>query len=176
MLTKFLNPSEVVAQTGIQQGNVVADLGCGHGFYVLPAAQMVGPSGTVYAVDVMEDKLGATISIANQFGYKNVRVVQADLAKPLLSIAENVCDLVIIGNILHLINKKDELIKNIYRILKPGGRAVVVEWKRTAAPFGPPIDSRVDQQKLEVMLMQASLRKSKDLIADGYHYAVLFEK
>ena len=176
MATKFLNPSEVVAQTGLMQGQVVADLGCGNGFYVLPAAQMIGPTGTVYAVDVQTTKLAATVSIANQFGYKNVRVIQANLAKPLFDIPINSCDLVIVGNILHEIEQKDELIKNIYRILKSPGRVVAVEWKRTATPFGPPVDKRLDQQKLEIMLMESGFRKDKDLQADGYHYAVLFEK
>src|SRR3989338_8247878 len=101
MSSKFINPSLVVAQTGLMQGETVADLGCGNGFYVLPAAQLVGNTGTVMAVDVVESKLAATVSIANQFGYKNVRIVQADLAKPLLEIPEHSCDVAVIGNILH---------------------------------------------------------------------------
>lgn len=175
-MAKFINPALVVAQTGLMQSQVVADLGCGNGFYVLPAAQMVGREGTVYAVDVMESKLGATISIANQFGYKNVRVMRADLTKPLLDIPEGKCDLVIVGNILHEISQKEELFKSIYRILKTGGRVVAVEWKKTATPFGPPVERRIEQQALELMLMQAGLRKVKELDADGYHYAMLFEK
>jgi len=175
-MSRFINPSEVVAQTGLMMGQTVADLGCGNGFYVLPAAQMIGNTGTVYAVDVMEQKLAATVSIANQFGYKNVRVIQADLAKPLFEIPANSCDLVIVGNILHEISTQDQLIKSIYRILKSPGRVVVVEWKRTATPFGPPLERRMDQQKIEILLMQSGFRKDKDLLADGYHYAVLFEK
>lgn len=176
MASKFLNPSEVVAQSGIMQGEVVADLGCGNGFYALPAAQMVGPSGTVYAVDVQTQKLAATISITNQFGCKNVRVMQANLGKPFMDIDPGSCDLVIVGNILHEIEQKDQLIKNIFRLLKKSGRVVAVEWKRTATPFGPPLDKRLDQQKLEIMLQTAGFRKDKDLDADGYHYAVLYEK
>ena len=175
-MSKFLNPAEVVAQTGLMQGQVVADLGCGNGFYVLPAAQMIGPTGTVYAVDIQTSKLAATVSIANQFGYKNVRVIQANLAKPLLDITPGSCDLVIVGNILHQVEQKDELIKNVYRILKSPGRVVAIEWKRAAAPFGPPVENRLDQEKLEIMLQQAGFRKIKELVADGYHYAVLFEK
>jgi ubiquinone/menaquinone biosynthesis C-methylase UbiE len=175
-MSQFLNPSAVMAQTGLMMGQTVADLGCGNGFYVLPAAQMIGPTGTVYAVDVQTVKLAATISIANQFGYKNVRVIQANLGKPLLDILPGSCDLVIIGSILHEIDQKQELIKNIYRVLKSGGRVVAVEWKRTATPFGPPLDKRLDQEKLEIMLQSAGFRKDKDLQADGYHYAVLYEK
>ena len=175
-MSQFLNPSAVMAQTGLMQGQVVADLGCGNGFYVLPAAQMIGPTGMIYAVDVQSSKLAATVSIANQFGYKNVRVVQANLGRPVTDIPLNSCDLVIVGNILHEIEEKDELIKNVYRILKSPGHVVAVEWKRTATPFGPPVDKRLDQQKLEIMLQTAGFRKTKELQADGYHYAVLFEK
>lgn len=175
-MSKFLNPAEVVAQTGLMQGQTVADLGCGNGFYVLPAAQMIGNTGMVYAVDVMEEKLAATVSIANQFGYKNVRVVQADLAKPLFDIPPNSCDLVIIGNILHELTDQVQLLKNVYRILKSPGHVAIVEWKRTATPFGPPLERRVDQQKIEILLMQTGFRKDKDLLADGYHYAVLYQK
>jgi len=175
-MSKFLNPNEIVAQTGLMQGQTVADLGCGSGFYILPAAQMVGGGGLVYAVDVVESKLAATVSISSQFGLKNVKIVQADLAKPLLGIPANSCDLVIGGNIFHEISPVEALIKNIYKILKSPGRLAVVEWKKTAVPFGPPLDKRMDQQKLEVLLMQSGFRKLKDLDADNYHYAVLFEK
>lgn len=175
-MSKFLNPNEIIAQVGLMQGQTVADLGCGSGFYVLPAAQMVGPGGTVYAVDVMESKLAATISIANQFNQKNVRIVQADLAKLFFDIPEHSCDLVIGGNIFHEISSQENLIKNIYRLMKSPGRLLVVEWARVAAPFGPSMDKRIDQQKLEILLMQSGLRKLKDLETDSYHYAMVFEK
>lgn len=175
-MSKFLNPSEVVAQSGLMQGQVVADLGCGNGFYVLPAAQMVGTSGQVIAVDVMESKLAATISIAGQFGYNNIKIVQADLTKPLLDVPANSCDMVIVGNIFHEIGRTEQFIKNVYRILKTPGRVLVVEWKKTATPFGPPLDKRIDQEKAEALIKQTGMRKIKDLNADGYHYAVLFEK
>jgi len=77
---------------------------------------------------------------------------------------------------LHEIEDKAELIQNVYRVLKTPGRVVAVEWKRTATPFGPPIDRRMDQEKLEIMLQMVGFRKIKDLQADGYHYAVLYEK
>lgn len=175
-MSKFLNPNVLMAQAGIGQGETVADLGCGSGFYVLPAAQLVGASGLVYGVDVMEDKLAATVSIANQFGQKNVHVVQADLSKPLLEIPEHSCDVVVAGNILHEISEPDMLVKNIYRLLKVPGKLLVVEWKTMPMPFGPPMEKRIDQQKVEMLFLKAGLRKVKELEADAYHYAVIFEK
>lgn len=175
-MSKFINPASVVAQTGLGPGMTVADLGCGSGFYVLPAAQLVGNQGTVYAVDAQEARLAATMSIAGQFGNKNVRVVKADLTKPLLDIPEGTVDLVIIGNILHEIKDKTALIKNAYRILSSDSGVLVVEWKKGLTPIGPPITKRVDQTALEIMMMQAGFQKVKELEADGYHYAELFRK
>jgi ubiquinone/menaquinone biosynthesis C-methylase UbiE len=175
-MSKFINPALIIGQTPLTKGMTVADLGCGSGFYVLPAAQLVGPEGMVYAIDVQDTKLEATASAAKQFGYKNVRVVKADLAKPLLDIPENSCDLVIIGNILHEINDKTVLLKNAYRVMGSDSGIVVVEWKKELTPFGPPQERRIGQQQLEVLLMQSGMQKVKDLEADGYHYAVLFRK
>lgn len=175
-MSKFLNPSEIVAQMGLMQGQTVADLGCGNGFYVLPAAQMVGGGGTVYAVDVQESKLAATVSIANQFGYRNVRVRQADLARPLLDLPQNSCDAIIIGNILHEISDKQQLLKNAYRLLKSPGKLLVVEWKKNTVPIGPPMNNRIDQEQAEVWFMNLGLRKARELNADSFHYAVMFEK
>lgn len=166
-----------MAQTGLMRGEVVADLGCGNGFFVLPAAQLVGPEGEVVAVDVQEAKLAATVSIANQYGYRNIKIVRADLAKPLLEIPEAACDMVILSNILHEIGLgREMLLKNAYRILKTGGEVTVIEWKKELSPIGPPMENRVDQQAAEMMLMKAGFRKDKDLETDGYHYAVLFLK
>ncbi len=175
-MSKFINPSSVMAQTGLAAGMTVVDLGCGNGFYVLPAAQLVGNQGVVYAVDVQQSKLEATNSIANQFGYKNVRITLADLTKPLLQIPEAVANLVVIGNILHEIPDRTQLLKNAYRVMVSGGSLLVVEWKKELTPFGPPLAKRIDQQMLEVLLMQAGLQKVKELDTDGYHYAVLYKK
>jgi ubiquinone/menaquinone biosynthesis C-methylase UbiE len=175
-MEKFINPASVVAQTGLSRGMTVADLGCGNGFYVLPSAQLVGNDGTVYAVDAQEPKLGATMSIVNQFGFKNVKAIKADLNKPLTEIPEGSVDLVIIGNILHEVKDKRALIKNAYRIISNDSGIMVVEWKKGLTPIGPPIAKRIDQQALEVMLMQAGFQKVKELETDGYHYAVLFRK
>lgn len=177
MANKFINPSAIMAQTGLMRGEVVADLGCGNGFYVLPAAQLAGPEGQVIAVDVQESKLAATVSIANQYGYRNVKIVRADLAKPLVAIPESTVDMVILSNILHEIGQgREMLLKNAYRILKTGGKLVVVEWKKELSPIGPPVENRLEQEAAEMILMKAGFRKDKDLQADGYHYAVLFLK
>lgn len=175
-MTKFVDPNNIIAYTGIQQGSTVADFGCGGGFYTVAAAKAVGGSGTVYAVDILEDKLSATISSSKQAGQKNVVVVKADLEKPLDQIKEGSCDLVILASILHEIGSRDGLIKNAYRILKTGGKILAVEWTRSSSILGPPMERRVPQEELEHAFNSLGLRKEKDIPADSFHYSMLFVK
>ncbi len=154
----------------------VADLGCGSGFYVLPAAQLVGKDGLVYAVDFDDAKLEATGSVARQMGYSNVRLVKADLTEPLTAIPEGSCDLCIVGNILHEVANKDKLLQNAYRLLGTNSGLLVVEWKKGLTPLGPPMSMRLDQTEVEIILTQKGFQKVNEIPADNYHYAMLFRK
>lgn len=172
----FIDPASVIAQVGLHSGQTVADLGAGSGFYALPTAKVVGNTGVVYAVDVQDAKLDATQSAARQSGLKNITVIKADLDKPLLDIPEASCDCVIIASIIHEIDSQPALIKNIYRLLKTGGKVLAVEWKKELTPFGPAIERRVSLEELQKLFAVAGLRKDRDLSTDGYHYAALFVK
>lgn len=175
-MTKFIDPASIVAQAELKSGQVVADLGCGSGFYALPTAKRVGNTGQVYAVDVQEAKLAATQSAARQNGLKNITVLNADLEKPLLDIPEASCDAVIAASILHQIEAVDHLIKNAYRLLKTGGQLIAVEWKKQATPLGPSLSRRIGPEELETLMAKAGFHKAKDLLTDGYHYAMVFTK
>lgn len=175
-MVKFVNPTNVIAYTSLESGQVVADLGCGSGFYAIPAAKRVGNTGRVYAVDIQESKLAVTQSNARQNGLQNVMVVKADLEKPLTDIAEDSCDMVIAASILHEIGSREGLLKNAYKLLKTGGTLLTVDWKKESTPFGPSLEKRLGETELEQLLSQFGFKKQKSIPADSYHYALLFVK
>lgn len=175
-MTKFVNPGDIIAQLNLKKGQVVADFGCGAGFYSLAAAQFVADDGAVYAVDIMPDRLAVTQSAAQHAKLKNITVVQADLEQPLLGVEPASCDVVVISNILHQVTAKEALLRNAYHLLKTGGQLLAVEWKRGFSPFGPEQAVRVGPEELAGMMLRSGFRFVKDLEADGYHYAVVFGK
>ncbi len=177
-MAKFINPSQLVYELDLESGQTVADFGCGSGFYVLPAAQIVGNRGNVLAIDIMESKLAATQSIAKQMGYHNVRTIRADLEKQINDVEVGSCDAVIIANILHEAPSYKPIIENAYRVLKTGGRALVVEWKKEYTPIGPRLEKRVAARDIEQVFLHLGFRLEKDLDSsvDSYHYAKVFIK
>jgi ubiquinone/menaquinone biosynthesis C-methylase UbiE len=173
---KFIKPQNVVAQMGLKAGQVVADFGSGSGFYANAAAQFVGNTGKVLAVDVQQSKLTATFSSGSQQGNKNIQIVQADLDQPLQNIPEASCDAVIMASVLHEVKNRQMLLQNAYKVLKTGGLVLAVEWKAEHTLFGPSQDKRIPEHQMEEELAKIGLHKVKSIPADMFHYALLFTK
>ncbi len=173
---KFINPQNVVSQMGLRNGQVVADLGSGAGFFSIAAAKIVGNTGKVFSVDVQQPKLTAVSSAASQQGIKNIQLVQADLEVPIAGIHDATCDAVIMASILHEVKNRPELLKNAYRVLKTGGMVLAVDWKAEHTIFGPALEKRIAKDELEVELAKLGLQKIKSIPADMFHYAMLFQK
>lgn len=173
---RFLDPSQILAYTGINKGNVVADFGCGNGFYPVAAAKLVGEEGLVYAVDIKHESLEATSSTAKHLGLKNVYTLRHDLEHPGVDIKENSCDAVILAGIMHLAKLQKNVLKETYRVLKTGGKVIVIEWKKEHLPFGPDITHRISEKEMTTLLSQSGFTYNTEVPADAFHYALIFKK
>jgi ubiquinone/menaquinone biosynthesis C-methylase UbiE len=173
---RFLDPKQILAYANLEPGGVVADFGCGNGFYPVALGKLVGENGTVYAVDLKNEALEATISTAKQEGLKNIYTIKHDLEKPGLDIAENSCDAVVLSGIMHLSRLQKNVLRETYRVLKTAGRVIVIEWKKEQLPFGPNINSRISESQMNEMLTNSGFRFEREIPADAFHYALIFVK
>lgn len=175
-LRRFLDPKEILAFSDIQKGEIVADFGCGNGFYPVAAGHIVGENGLVYAVDVKPESLEATASAARNEGLSNVYTLRHDLEHPGVEIKDNSCDVVILAGILHLSKLQKNILRETYRVLKTGGRVMVIEWKKEKLPFGPSIETRVSENEMSDLLARSGFRFRQEMPADAFHYALIFIK
>lgn len=155
---------------------IVADLGCGNGHYAAAAGLLVGKKGQVHAFDVLEDSLSQTATLARLVGVQNVATRQCDLEKlGSCDLEGQSADVAIISSILHQLENKENIIREAYRLLKTGGRLVVVEWKKDS-PFGPGVSERVSIEEMRSLLERHGLRPARELPAGSFHYALLYTK
>lgn len=172
----FLNPVDLLAQVGLDEGMNVADFGCGNGYFAIAAAKIVGSNGQVYALDILEHMLSQTASQAKLEDAYNVTTIYCDLEKTgSTEIEDQSCDLVIVSNFLHQVNSKDGILREAYRILKTGGQILTIEWEATSA-LGPPRSERVPRADMEKLLEKYGFTPVKDLRAGSFHYALLYKK
>ena len=111
----------------LQEGQIVADIGCGSGYIARRIAAKVGAAGLVYGVDIQQEMLDLLVRRMGLFGIKNVRPIMGTVTDPKLPAAS--CDLIILVDVYHEFDHPFEMAQGMVRGLKPGGRIVFVEYK-----------------------------------------------
>ena len=174
----LIDTNLIIQKSGVQESMVVADLGCGTtGHFSFPFARAVGRKGTVYAVDILRTVLENVNKRMYQENIENVKTVWSDLeVYNATKINSNSLDLALLINTLYLSTKRMEIIREAVRLLKKGGKLMVVEWKMIALPFGPSVDKRVRADLLKSAAPKYSLEMLEEFNAGPYHYGLLFEK
>jgi len=156
----------------------VADLGCGSmGRYVFGASKLVGKHGKVYAVNILKTALETIGRIARQNNINNIETVWSDLEVfNATKIEPNSLDVSLLINTLYQSNKRVEIIRETIRLTKKNGIIIVVEWKNSASPFGPPVEARVDKDVLIKGCKKLGLKLEEDFFIGQYHYGLIFLK
>lgn len=173
---EFLNPARLLAAIPVEPNMQVADFGCGNGYYAVAAAGMVGKKGQVYALDILEDALSQVATAAKLVGVQNVSTRECDLEKfGSCDLPDTSCDIVIMASILHQAKERENIFREVYRVLKSSGRLLVVEWKPDSI-LGPDRSVRVSQKEVKTLLEKFSFRPAGELPAGSFHYALLYQK
>jgi len=172
----FLNVEKIVGQFDIKQNMTIADFGAGHGFFSVAFAKKVGPSGQVFAIDILSQTLEAIRSKAKLEGLFNIKIIRGDLEKPNGStLGDASCDMVFIANVLFQVTDKSGLINEAYRVLKKNGELVVVEWKPYIA-LGPQKEYRLSEEELKQLIISKGFGEPKPINAGSHHYGFVFIK
>jgi len=108
----------VLNEVGIEPGYQVLDFGCGPGAYITPLADLVGRSGKIYALDIHPLAIKAVEGIAGRKHLTNVETIHSDGETGL---PDNSMDAVLLYDALHVLQKPDEVLAELHRVLKPMG-------------------------------------------------------
>lgn len=171
----FADPTANVLQMGLREGMKVADLGAGSGHYALAAANIVGKSGRVYAVDVQEDVLKHIRDKAVDKELSNIETVWGDIEKQGgTKLKDHTIDAAILSNVLFQLEDRDATISEVKRILIPNGKLMIVDWAGAYGGLGPAGEAIVPEPDAEAMFIKAGFHKVKDFRGGPHHYSLLF--
>lgn len=103
----------------LEPGQIVLDLGSGGGIDVLLSAKRVGPTGKAYGLDMTDDMLELARANQQRAGVTNVEFLRGEIEK--IPLPANTVDVIISNCVINLSADKDQVLREAYRVLKPGG-------------------------------------------------------
>jgi len=172
-MEEFLNPDKILSQLSLRADMIVADFGSGSGGWVLPLAKRL-EEGKVYAIDVLEEKISALRSKAQMQKLNNIETIIDDVETRIEGLLDESCDLVLMTNLLFECEDKKGVIGEGRRVLKPGGRILIVDWVKDN-PMTKEIEY-VSFEEIKNIAKEFNLKIEKEFTAGSYHYALILVK
>jgi ubiquinone/menaquinone biosynthesis C-methylase UbiE len=164
------NREEIIGILELNSSYVVADLGCGSGYFTIPISRKVTK---VYGIDVQKEMLEFLQQKIQKQKIVNIETLLSKENK--IPLQNESVDLLLSVNTLHEFYEKDKTINEIRRVLRFKGQAVIVDFKKENSGFGPPVSIRVSKEQAWRLFEKKALTavKTHDLI---YHYLIVFRK
>ncbi len=168
---KWQDPEKILTEIGLAPDMIFVDMGCGDGYFALPAARMVGLKGKVIAVDIDE---GAIERLRQQAAEEGLDQLSAGVMAAEETIAcEGCADFVFFGIDLHDFADPGQVIRNAKVMLRPSGLLVDLDWKDQPMQFGPPLEKRFSIAKARQLIESAGFHVTSVAEAGPYHYIII---
>ena len=159
MWKKFFNPDNVLKTLGIDNSIInMADFGCGYGIFTIPAAKII--RGKIYAIDIEPEMIKVTQTKARKNKLNNVETMLRDVMAEGSGLRNESVDYAMLFNVLYTTEQPKRLLKEAYRILKPG----------------PPMDMRPKPEQCIEWGKSSGFELQKKYDLKPYHYGMVFKK
>lgn len=168
----------ILNKISLSEGQKIAELGCGNfGYFVFPAAKLIGSRGRLFAVDILKTTLEEIKKRAFQENLKQVEIVWSNLEVfKGTKIESSSLDRALLINVLHQSMKKSDILREATRMLKTGAKLLIIDWKNIDSPLGPESSTRVSKQSLKLAAPKLGLILEEEFEAGPYHYGLIFYK
>jgi len=174
----LVDSQAVLRMLGLRLGDSFLDLACGRGAYALAAAPGVGEEGRIYAFDLWPEGIELLKREASARGLRSIRAVVTDAAGK-LPLEDASIDVCLVATVLHDFVEEGNhasVLKEVVRVLKPGGRLAVIEFMPIDGPPGPPRSIRLAPDDVLRILEPYGFVQKEEGKAGAYNYTMTFSR
>jgi len=166
-----LPPCSTLEKLGLISTDIAADIGCGIGYFTIPAAGIVSSENKVFALDTSDKMLDEVKKRMSAEDISNISIIKTseyDLKLPDESVT-----FALIINVLHEIEDKVQFIAEVKRILKPEGKIAIIEWEKAKMEMGPPIEHRIGKEETGAILKSLGIKVSDTIKLTDIFYGLV---
>ena len=168
----FQNPDLIWEKMALKSPRLLIEIGAGTGFFTLPFSEKM-KTGKIYACDISRDMLAWMKSNFPET-YAGA-VIPTEMEESTVPLPDSCADLVYMTNLHHELEEPERMMTETYRLLKSGGKIMIIDWNEKA-PFGPPPSIRVAKATIYTQIKDAGyvdIRVHDDL---PYNHFLVAEK
>lgn len=173
----LLDARAIMEALNVPAGAHVADLGAGRtGHFALHAAEAVGVKGKVYAVDILRDALAMIASSSAMRGLHHVHTVWGDVERDRgISLPDATLDYAFLVHALHTLTAWEDAAREVRRLVRPGGRIVVIDWRPLAShPLAGQIARRVAAEDADSLFVRAGCARCGAFTPSDAHWGRVY--
>lgn len=167
---EWQNPEVILADIGLKPALTFIDVGCGGGFFTMPAARIMHNTGKIYGIDVNPDYINELRELAAKEKLKNLELTAGKAEE--VVVCEACADILFFGVVLHDFENAAKVIRNANRMLKPGGRLFNLDWKKEKTDRGPSFQKRFSQSYAAELIRTAGFAIENIKPSGRYHYLI----
>mgnify|MGYP006320999833 CR=1 FL=1 len=172
-----MDPRVVVTHFHLRPGDVIADFGAGVGHYVGALSRAVGANGRVYACDIQKGIVDRLTDRIHEERLSNTHPVWCDLEAPGgTKFRDGLLDVGILMNTLYQIENKDGALTEMGRVIRKGGKFLLVEWSDSFGGIGPHTSQVVSKERARALFEAHGFVFERDFPAADHHYGLAFRK
>lgn len=171
---ELLPPEQTLINLLLQKGDIMADIGCGIGYFTISASKIVGESGKIFAMDISPEMLQDVGIKINENSISNVEPILTEENN--LKLKDNEVTFAFISFVLHEADEKENFLSEIKRIISPEGKIAIVEWEKISSELGPPIEHRLDRIYLTKMLDSLGFSNISTIDIGENFYGIIAQK
>lgn len=168
----YQKPHDVIMALDLKEGETLADIGAGSGYFAFRFAHHVGEKGRVYAVDINPDMILYMNRRIRDLQLRNVVTVLAPPDDPLLTDAS--IDRFFICETWHHIANQVQYLAEMKKMLKPGGQVIVIDFHKKELPLGPPAEMKIAREDLVRQMESNGFKLAKEHTFLPYQYFLIF--
>lgn len=167
----YQKPREVIEALRLKEGEVIADIGAGSGYFTLRLAHHLGEKGHVYGVDISPDMIRHLNRRISDAGLLNVSTILALPDNPLLP---RPVDRFLIVDVWHHVENQPAYLALMKKMLKPGGRVVMIDFHKKDLPVGPPSAMKIAREDLLRQMEEHGFKLVEEHTFLPYQYFLVF--
>ncbi|MEN6379180.1 MAG: methyltransferase domain-containing protein [Methanofastidiosum sp.] len=158
---KMLPPEETLINARLSKNDIFIDIGCGIGYFSIPASIIIGPKGKVFALDTSNEMLE---ELNRRINVNKITNIESILSDPFdFHLNQDTGTFALMSNVLHEVDDKVIFLKETNKVLKTQGKLCVIEWQKKETEKGPPIKYRLSGSQVNELLDQTNF-----ILLDSY--------